>query len=837
MLGQTNLTADQTRVRQGLFNNATIKHRMEASLRGQQGRVSALAPNRKRLLGGGLGALMIAAAPAMAIAQDAGDGLQLDEIVVTAQKRAERIQDVPISITALTGADLEKRGLVGMGDYLLAQPSVVIQDRGPARNQIVIRGISTVVGSENPTVAFYIDEVPVSSGLGINANGFPDLRTFDVGRVEVLRGPQGTLYGAGSMGGTVKVVPNRAKIGEWQVKAESSLSSTAGGGLGNEVAAAVNAPLGDTLAVRVAGYHYHEAGFIKDRFPGSPNPSAPVAALGGASWADVGVSSFGMPARSVDDANAANVDGARAGVTFQPTEKLEIFLTALAQRSKANGLPENMPTLGTYTQSRFLPEMLKDNYQLYDALINYDLGFGRLTSVTAYVNRSQVQYRDVSASFLGAPISLDDDNENKNFSQEIRFSSDALNPFGILLGGFYSRTTAHAIQDAAWHGTAQSLPEFTSVLLGSPVAAGSSLFHKNDRNVGEQLSGFGELSYRPIESLKLSAGLRVANYTLTTDAFQDGALNGNVVTSYSAPHRGNGADAQLPGGVQARRGQPLLRPRRQGLPARRAQPAVAKHMRGRPRRHRPYEGAVVGQLRLLVELRGGSQADLGRRQRILERVGLLHRLDGHSDRLPAAQLRVLIRQQRRRRPQPGLGNGLLLAGHQEPDPEHVRVLHRRHPAKRLPALNRDRREEGRPAARYPAMERAGWGAVRFPGGGQVRLRQGRCPLHFRLPQPFPGGLDGGATRRQFHRGRRPYRHGCEQRPAGGDIRHQYFQYQAIAGSGYGAAGPAADIGPAAYGRDHPALRLLKHRNSPSLSRPDTSSEVSGCSPMTYGVPQ
>lgn len=506
---------------------------MEASLKGQQGRGNALAPDRKRLLGGGLGALMIAAAPAMAIAQDTGDGLQLDEIVVTAQKRAERIQDVPISITALTGADLEKRGLVGMGDYLLAQPSVVIQDRGPARNQIVIRGISTVVGSENPTVAFYIDEVPVSSGLGINANGFPDLRTFDVGRVEVLRGPQGTLYGAGSMGGTVKVVPNRAKIGEWQVKAESSLSSTAGGGLGNEVAAAVNAPLGDTLAVRVAGYHYHEAGFIKDRFPGSPNPSAPVAALGGASWADVGVSSFGVPARSVDDVNAANVDGVRAGVTFQPTEKLEIVLTALAQRSKANGLPENMPTLGTYTQSRFLPEMLKDNYQLYDALINYDLGFGRLTSVTAYVNRSQVQYRDVSASFLGAPISLDDDNENKNFSQEIRFSSDALNPFGILIGGFYSRTTAHAIQDAAWHGTAQSLPEFTSVLLGSPVAAGSSLFHKNDRNVGEQLSGFGELSYRPIESLKLSAGLRVANYTLTTDAFQDGALNGNVVTSYS----------------------------------------------------------------------------------------------------------------------------------------------------------------------------------------------------------------------------------------------------------------------------------------------------------------
>jgi len=210
--------------------------------------------------------------PTMVYAQTASERDDaVPDIVVTAQKRVERIQDVPISITAITADAIEKRGFAQMGDYLLAQPSVVIQDRGPARNQVIIRGISTVVGNESPTVAFYIGETPVTSGLGFGANGFPDLRTFDVGRVEVLRGPQGTLYGAGSMGGTVKVVPNEALIGRWQAKAEASLSTTEHGGTGSSVAAAVNAPLGEVAAIRLAGYPASGSG-------GGPLAGAPLRA-------------------------------------------------------------------------------------------------------------------------------------------------------------------------------------------------------------------------------------------------------------------------------------------------------------------------------------------------------------------------------------------------------------------------------------------------------------------------------------------------------------------------------------------------------------------------------
>ncbi|RYG79128.1 MAG: hypothetical protein EON59_16780, partial [Alphaproteobacteria bacterium] len=177
-------------------------------------RVGASSANFRRIVQAlSLGAALL---PSLAYAQTAPEGDDsVSEIVVTAQKRAERIQDVPLSITAITSEALEKRGLARMGDYLLAQPSVVIQDRGAGRNIVIVRGIAAPGSEGNPTVAFYIGETPVTNGLGFGANGFPDLRTFDVERVEILRGPQGTLYGAGSMGGTVKVVPTQAVVGAW----------------------------------------------------------------------------------------------------------------------------------------------------------------------------------------------------------------------------------------------------------------------------------------------------------------------------------------------------------------------------------------------------------------------------------------------------------------------------------------------------------------------------------------------------------------------------------------------------------------------------------------------
>lgn len=464
-----------------------------------------------------------------------GDGA-LPELVVTAQKRVEKVQDVPISLTAISGEALKARGLAAMGDYLLAQPSVVIEDRGPARNQVVIRGVATSAEFENPTVAFYFGEAPVTNGLGFGANGFPDLKTFDVGRVEVLRGPQGTLYGSGSMGGAIKVMPNEPRFDRFSATAEASVSTTEHGGTGGDLAAAVNVPINDQFAARVTAYHYTDAGFIKNSYAGSPNPTAPVAALGGASWASVGVSSFGLPARTDKNVNRDDVDGGRAYLTYAPTDRFKVTLGVVSQSSRAGGLPENLPSLGDYEQSRMIPEKLTDRFQLYTATATYKFPWADLTSVTSYIDRAQSQNRDVSASFLTAPLSLRDINRNHSFTQEVRLSSQGSQPLNWLAGVFYERVTSQATQDLTWNGTALSLNQFSTLLtalgaLSGPVVMGDTLYRRDDHNKAAQVAGFGEVSYEFLPKLRATAGVRVAHYNEDTSAYSAGAFNDGV-TAY-----------------------------------------------------------------------------------------------------------------------------------------------------------------------------------------------------------------------------------------------------------------------------------------------------------------
>lgn len=484
-------------------------------------------------------ALMVGGQPA--VAQDGVVGAQSDDerrstdIVVTASKRRERAQDVALSITAISGETLEKQGAQGMSDYLQAQPSVVIQDRGPARNQIVIRGLATTVAFENPTIAFYLDEVPVTNGLGFGANGFPDLKAFDFNRVEVLRGPQGTLYGAGSMGGTVKLVPNAPDQDRLSVHGELGVASTDGAAGSYHAGVAANLPVADGVALRVVGYRYRQGGFVDNVYAGSPDPTLPVAELGGPSWSDVGVSSFGVPARNEKNVNRVDTTGGRAYLLFDRGGPLSLRLGGLYQDQKAGGLPEAVPTVGEFGQNRFTAERLRDRFQLYDALIKYDLGQAELTSSTSYLIRKQRQARDVSSFFLTSPIALIDDNNNRTFVQELRLASTDDGRFRWLVGGYYQRTKADALQNAEWRGTDASLVEFTSLLtaLGAvpaPVMPGGALYLRDDHNRAHQVAAFGEISYAITDQVRATAGLRWSRYKRTTAALADGAFNGGLTT-------------------------------------------------------------------------------------------------------------------------------------------------------------------------------------------------------------------------------------------------------------------------------------------------------------------
>ncbi len=213
----------------------------------------------------GVSAMALALAAPMAAHADANDGTTIETVVVTAEMRAEPLQSVPLSITALTGEDLEAKGADDFQDYAQSVPGLSFADRGPNRAKIVIRGISTLTGEA--AVGLYMDEIPVSN----NFNN-PDFRLFDVDRIEILRGPQGTLYGEGSLGGTIRIFTTEPDLDTFSTKEEVIGSSTAHGGDNLDLNAVVNIPIiTDELAVRLAGSFRDDSGWIDNVYNGKKN--------------------------------------------------------------------------------------------------------------------------------------------------------------------------------------------------------------------------------------------------------------------------------------------------------------------------------------------------------------------------------------------------------------------------------------------------------------------------------------------------------------------------------------------------------------------------------------
>jgi len=198
----------------------------------------------------------------------------LDEIVVTASKRVSTVQDTPISISAVTGNDLQARGVASLATLAQGTPGVSLKSEGPSQTEIEMRGM-TSSGGNSATVGFYLDDIPLA-GPASAQNGHvvidPDL--YDLARVEILRGPQGTLFGSGSMGGTVRLISNQPNLTQFESTAQSILSGTEGGGFNHKDSLMVNLPLiDDALALRVAGTENYTSGWI-DRIVVNPFPVA-----------------------------------------------------------------------------------------------------------------------------------------------------------------------------------------------------------------------------------------------------------------------------------------------------------------------------------------------------------------------------------------------------------------------------------------------------------------------------------------------------------------------------------------------------------------------------------
>ncbi|MDH7972337.1 TonB-dependent receptor [Sphingomonas sp. AR_OL41] len=386
------------------------------------------------------------AAPAPA-ADPAQDQTPNGDIVVTAQHRIQNLIDVPQSISVISGATLERQQAISFQDYAQLVPSLTLTQENPGETRLVLRGVNT--GSVGSTVAVYVDDVPFGSSGSLSNGGIlaGDFDTFDVARVEVLKGPQGTLYGSNSLGGVLKFVTGTPSTQKLEVRGLAGIETTQSGEASYNGNALINVPLGDTLALRASGFYHRIGGYVN--------------AIG----------------RAGSNINHADSFGGRASLLFKPTDELSIRLTGLIQNINV-GSPANFEvdpvTLkpvnaltgaaqGTKrTRFELYPELNTVHYQLYNGTINYNLGFGTLTSVTSYATQKQKQISDISTNsargtaqaVYGAAgttntigLAYQNDISLNKFTQEVRFASADSDSFEWLIGGYYTHEKTRLYQE------------------------------------------------------------------------------------------------------------------------------------------------------------------------------------------------------------------------------------------------------------------------------------------------------------------------------------------------------------------------------------------------------
>ena len=455
-----------------------------------------------------------------------------EQVTVTAMKRESTVLNVPFSVAAPTEQTLRSRGVDDIEGVAANVGGFTVQNLGPGQSQVAMRGVSAgQIVRDQPgvkeQVGTFLDESVVSLSLFT-----PDLDLFDTNRVEVLRGPQGTLFGAGSLSGTVRYITNQPELGRMQGVVELGASSVIGGGAGGNAKLAFNAPLGETAALRVAGYYTKMPGY--------------------------------MDAVQPDLTTRENVNdgfrlGVRTAVKFVPNDRLTIIPRVVYQTLEtagwnridtfnilANPYTTTRPavTLGERSQFTQFEEDFSDDFVLGDLNLNYNFGRFALTSITSYIYRDVLVERDataLTASITGGSIGLAEDvytidaplfdaTTAKTWTQDLRVARQQ-GRFPWVAGIFYSHQNRDYAQDLQVAGfeAATGIP---TEGLRAPTDSlyWSSLGYKLD-----QVSLFGEGTYDVTETFSLTAGLRFYHFSEDKEQVFDGLFandnTGTVVVS------------------------------------------------------------------------------------------------------------------------------------------------------------------------------------------------------------------------------------------------------------------------------------------------------------------
>jgi iron complex outermembrane receptor protein len=440
----------------------------------------------------------------------------LQEVVVTAEKRDSTVQKTPISLTAITGADLQSQGITNLVEVAQQVPGVSFKTSGPGQTELEMRGL-TSTGGESPTVGFYLDEASLTPpAMAQNGKVVIDPSLFDLNRVEILRGPQGTLYGAGSMGGTVKLVTNQPDLQHFDVNAQGVFSDTDGGGFNHTENAMVNLPLAQGIAaLRIVGTNENISGWI-DREVLNPFPLEVNNSTQRGNVAAAPVS------QDFTNSNWETLRGGRASLLVKPTDALSLDAGILYQSIHQGG-PNTIdvpPGNEVHYQPFDVSEPFEDNFNLYTLTAKYDFDGFQVVSATASWTRHQLQTQDISEAmqdyiggFLGPPAAfpfstadgglgagtISEDDYSRQVSEELRVASTGNGPWQWLGGAYYS----------SFHATSHVYSYYD----GFEALFGTNNLADNHRLLNiDQYALFGETSYEMPDHLKSTIGLRYYTY-------------------------------------------------------------------------------------------------------------------------------------------------------------------------------------------------------------------------------------------------------------------------------------------------------------------------------------
>ena len=436
-------------------------------------------------------------APSASLAQSApAADTDAPDIVVTATKRDESTRDIAGSVSAVTERDLQRLNAQSLSDYITRVPGVVFNDYQPGVSEVVIRGVasSTYHEANQATTGYYINQIPlVEPGFPLV---IPDIDSFDVKQVEVLRGPQGTLFGSSSLGGAVNYVVNEADPSAIDAGAEGIVSSTRGSGEASYAAKAmINVPIvADKLAVRLVGLQRYDAGYLNN----------------------IGTGKKGS--------NDLRVRGLRGSVVFTPTETTKLSALGLYQEYDLDDQTYVQfgadPKARTYDRNTNVAEFQDTEIQLYSLRLDQELGFANLTAVGSHtIKKADLAFDD--SIFGGNDPRTDTPQLSSSVGKsttdygELRLASSGTGPFTWLVGGNYTRLRSDSTDGAFVEGIGAYIdanPALFGGQAGSVLAPGDLLRRTVSTSRVREIAAFGELAYTLADVLTLTVGGRYFEY-------------------------------------------------------------------------------------------------------------------------------------------------------------------------------------------------------------------------------------------------------------------------------------------------------------------------------------